>query len=213
MNTTVPPLRSNACRTWPSTFPARPMNGGPLPEAPPKLGGRWWYEPKYNGWRVTVHTPTASCFNRHGQPLSILDDFTSALERLRLSCPFEWLDCEGLERRHGIGRGTLMVLDTIDDAGKFYDERQRLLDDWETSQSGPERLAIGIKPEADSLYRVPYYCTELAQHAWYRMPQLNREWCAVFYEGLVAKRASSLYPRQLTDSKREFTDWVKHRFV
>ena len=32
----------------PGTYPARPINGGPLELAPPKPG-RWYYEPKYNG--------------------------------------------------------------------------------------------------------------------------------------------------------------------
>ena len=198
----------------PPTYPARPMNGGPLPSAPPKLGGRWWYEPKYNGWRVLVHTPSGTCFNRHGASLSIAEEFAAPLARLQASCPFEWLDCEGLERRHGIGRGTLLVLDTLDDAGKFYDERQNLLGDWgENTHDGPERLPINTKPEPDSLYRVPYYSALLVDHAWHRMPEINREWGCVFFEGVVAKRASGRYPKQLQDSTRHTPDWIKHRFV
>ncbi len=42
----------------PVTYPARPINGGPLELAPPNPG-RWCYEPKYNGWRALVHAPTA----------------------------------------------------------------------------------------------------------------------------------------------------------
>jgi ATP-dependent DNA ligase len=41
------------------SYPARPLNGGPLELAPPKPG-QWGYEPKYNGWRALVHAPTGS---------------------------------------------------------------------------------------------------------------------------------------------------------
>ena len=49
----------------PITYPARPINGGPLEKARPKHG-EWFYEPKYNGWRALVHVPTGTMFNRHG---------------------------------------------------------------------------------------------------------------------------------------------------
>jgi hypothetical protein len=45
----------------PITYPARPINGGPLPNARPKQGV-WYYEPKYNGWRALVHIPTGTMF-------------------------------------------------------------------------------------------------------------------------------------------------------
>src|SRR2546426_8927538 len=93
----------------PITYPVRPVNGGPLDKAPGKVG-QWLYEPKYNGWRAIVHTRTGRMFNRHGQALSIAEEFAKALKQL-LGSPFDWLDCEALERRHGIGRGTLIVLD------------------------------------------------------------------------------------------------------
>ncbi|MCX6928101.1 MAG: hypothetical protein NT154_33550, partial [Verrucomicrobia bacterium] len=47
----------------PPTYPARPLNGGPLELAPPKPGP-WSYEPKYNGWRALVHAPTGSMFQK-----------------------------------------------------------------------------------------------------------------------------------------------------
>ncbi len=42
--------------------------------------------------------------------------------------------------------------------------------------------------------------------------QLNRQWHCPFYEGLVAKRADSLYPVQLRSPTLEFPGWVKHRW-
>ncbi len=44
-------------------------------------------------------------WNRHGQPLTVASEFTSALEHL-CSLPFEWLDYEALDGRHDIGRET-----------------------------------------------------------------------------------------------------------
>src|SRR3954465_3488399 len=100
----------------PCTFPARPINGGSLELALPKPG-RWYYEPKYNGWRALVHAPTGAMFNRKCQPLSITGSFTAALKYLRAvplvtgGRSIEWLDCEVLDRRHALGRGTLLVFD------------------------------------------------------------------------------------------------------
>jgi hypothetical protein len=106
----------------PPSYPARPLNGGPLELAPPKPG-QWSYEPKYNGWRALVHAPTGSMFNRRGQPLSIAGEFGRALERLRAAVvrvngrAVEWFDCEALDRRHALGRGTLLVFDLPDGWG------------------------------------------------------------------------------------------------
>jgi hypothetical protein len=62
----------------PCTYPARPLNGGPLDRALSK-SGPWHYEPKYNGWRALVHAPTGTMFNRHGQRLSIEKEFGFAV--------------------------------------------------------------------------------------------------------------------------------------
>src|SRR2546426_389839 len=100
----------------PCTYPARPINGGPLELALPKPG-HWYYEPKYNGWRALVHAPTGTMFNRRGQPLNIAALFGSALKHLRTvrllidGGPVEWFDCEALCRRHRLGRATAFVLD------------------------------------------------------------------------------------------------------
>ena len=119
----------------PPTYPARPINGGPLEWAPPKPGA-WCYEPKYNGWRALVHAPTGAMFNRRGQPLSIAAEFGRALKRLRAAAlivdgrAVEWFDCEALDRRHGLGRGTLLVFDYIQApgvAGEPLGKRKELL--------------------------------------------------------------------------------------
>ena len=91
------------------TYPARPLNGGDLKYALPKIGA-WSYTPKYNGWRAMVHVPTSAMWNRHGERLTIAREFSIALAILKRT-PFEWLDCEALERRHDLGRGSLIVLD------------------------------------------------------------------------------------------------------
>jgi hypothetical protein len=98
----------------PPTYPARPIGGGKL-ELAPRKPGHWQAEPKYNGWRALVHCSSGTMWNRHGARLTIAREFESALEQLRLLAPLglEWADCEALERRHAIGRGTLVVLDWI----------------------------------------------------------------------------------------------------
>jgi len=66
------------------TYPARPIQGGRLELAPSKRGV-WSIEPKLNGWRTLVHTPTGTMWNRHGSLLTIADCFRPALAALAKS--------------------------------------------------------------------------------------------------------------------------------
>ena len=43
--------------------------------------------------------------------------------------------------------------------------------------------------------------------------QFNAHWDCLFYEGLVAKRATDPYPIQLRSPAEEFVGWVKHRWA
>ena len=190
----------------PPTFPLRPINGGRLELAPKKFG-TWLYQPKYNGWRATIHVPTGQCWNRHGQPLSIGAEFATALAEVR-RLPFEWLDCEGLERRHTIGRGTLIVLDCLDHPNAPLDHRMAVLEKYiehhPLGQIAPHRVFMpGHVFDSADAHRELY--AELAR--------LNTELRAEVYEGLVAKRADSLYPFQLGNAERTFHHWMKHRFI
>jgi|SRR5882672_7606291 len=198
----------------PCTYPARPINGGPLELALPKPG-RWYYEPKYNGWRALVHAPTWAMFNRRGQPLSIAGLFTGALKRLRMirlqseGVPVEWFDCEALCRRHRLGYATLMVFDYISLPRAPLWRRKELL-----SQAFPAH-DYAHPPLAQELYGV--YSLDPDQtdpHVLYgELRQLNARWHCVFYEGLVAKRTTDSYPIQLRSPEEEFVGWVKHRWA
>jgi len=68
--------------------------------------------------------------NRHGQRLTIEREFEAALGQLRslADSGLVWADCEALERRHQIGRGSLVVLDWIPESGSpTYEERREFL--------------------------------------------------------------------------------------
>ena len=195
----------------PPTFPARPINGGPLDKARPKSGS-WACEPKVNGWRALVHVPTSFMWNRRGERLSIKKQFEPALARLCSTLnaeAFEWADCEALERRHGIGRGSLIVLDAIPSrphAATPYSERRRWLE---------AVLATPIPPasfEPDSIYLVPSYPAEKTAELWEFLKECNCGARCDFYEGVVMKRTRAAYPAQLISADRETTDWVKHRW-
>ncbi len=71
------------------TYPARPIQGGRLELAPPKRGV-WFAEPKFNGWRALVHTPSGTMWNRHGKRLTIAHCFKDALDELRISATRDW---------------------------------------------------------------------------------------------------------------------------
>ncbi len=195
----------------PLTYPARPINGGPLEWAPPK-SGRWCYEPKYNGWRALVHAPTGTLFNRYGGLLSIASELAPALARLRQTSvvvqgkAIEWFDCEALARRHPLGRGTLLVFDYVG-AQPWQQRKQVLADafpehDYTQAPLAQEVYAVaahepGSKPP-EMLYR--------------ELQQLNARWRCLFYEGVIAKRALDAYPVQRRSARQAFAGWVKHRW-
>ncbi len=193
----------------PITFSARPINGGRLELAPAKRGD-WAAEPKLNGWRVLVHAPTVTAFTRRGEPLSIAAEFAPALERLRCISTrnprMEWIDCEGLERRHGIGRGALVVLDVVM-PGTYRDRHADL------QAAVGEPLPVDAQPGADSVTLVPSFPMAEAAALYARLRELNHLWRAPFYEGLVMKRADSSYPMQTRSATEEFAGWVKHRYL
>jgi ATP-dependent DNA ligase len=180
------------------TYPARPVNGGRLELAPVKRGV-WLSEGKWNGWRAVVHTPTGRMWNRHGKPLSIAREFDKALATLK--CGVEWLDVEALERRHNIGRGTLIVLDAIV-PGVPYEERKAL-----TLTYFPAAELNPVKIECDRVYVSPFVAWDPA------ILYESLKKYAGFFEGIVMKRSGSPYPFQLRSDEKETVDWVKHRFV
>ena len=111
------------------TYPARPINGGPHEKARTKHG-EWACEPKVNGWRALVHVASGEMWNRHGEKLSIASEFKPALSQLRATFDaqsFEWADCEALERRHDLGRGTLVVLDVVPKTRAPRNEQRRTM--------------------------------------------------------------------------------------
>lgn len=207
----------------PITFPARPINGGPLPKAPAKSNGPggspWFYEPKVNGWRAMVHVPTGTMFNRKNQRLSIEAEFAPALKLLQYQFRgYEWLDCEALERRHGIGRGSLIVLDIVL-PGKTYQERFEIIREGNSRDFTTCSVAAGgvnvTVPAANCIYHLPHWLDQngAALSAWHELQRANQTLGVPFYEGLVAKRADSLYPIQLRSPDFEFPFWTKHRWA
>jgi len=212
--------RSAAGVTLP-TYPARPVNGGPLEKAAPKFG-TWRAEPKINGWRGLLHVESGTIWNRHGERLSIEDSFVHVIKEVAelvteteastLDFPsIQFLDVECLDRRHSHGRGCLIVLDAII-PGSYTDRRSALQEVFELLDLN-ERLAepcvrlIRSFPDAANLYAELQERNALYDPAWRRSP-LN-----AFYEGIVCKRIDSLYPIQLRNPSTEFPRWMKHRFA
>ncbi len=200
------------------TYPARPVNGGHLDYAL-RTPDRKSYEPKYNGWRAIVHTPTGALWNRHGKRLSIARKFAPALEILKRS-NFEWLDGEGLARRHSLGRGSLIVLDCP--GAPFpgvpdYEARTDMLYAGIIGAGLGECLIQTLKPEDNKVYIPPVYGEEERDELWQQLQDMNnslrREGANAFYEGRVAKRKDSLYPIQLNNPDQTTPTWMKHRFI
>ncbi len=203
-------------------FPARPLNGGPLATAlqlgmlNPAIYGDRRAEPKFNGWRALVHVPTGEMWNRHGQRLTIEGEFRYALDSLRPlwnNDDIEWLDCEPLARRHGLMQGTLVVLDEVDFGMPYLARREKLaalLPRFERAD------LLDGKTQRPALL-TPSYPLASAEHLYNQLAEENRalglDGLNSFYEGIVLKDASSLYPCNKISSDRTFAGWTKHRFA
>ena len=207
----------------PITYPARPTRAGPV-------GGRVWkmlgeaekkvedlkylYSPKYNGWRVQLHVPTGHCYNRKNQRLSIEDEFDPAIkfiqERVKTLAGtldgFDWLDCEGLERRHGIGRGCLIILDCISMHDSVFEDRACAL------SVAFHTHDVFSKPQPNNVYVPCHFPREQAAVIDEDLFRLNKEWDTEFYEGMVGVQADSKYPLNLVNSEKSTAHWVKHRW-
>ncbi len=159
-------------------------------------------------------------WNRHGTLLTIAGCFRPALAKLRAlaECGLVWADCEALERRHNLGRGTLIVLDLVPVSGSpSYVERRTLLES--LLDSSP--LVSGIEPDpalvpvgAALLTPTNRVDTQEQAVAFYqRLRAANRALGCDFFEGVVMKRADAAYPVQLRCATEEFRGWMKHRFL
>ena len=199
------------------TYPARPIQGGRLELAPPKRG-LWYAEPKLNGWRALIHTSTGTMWNRHGALLTIADCFRPALGVLAKLAGrgLVWADCEALERRHNLGRGTLVVLDVIPETGApSYEQRRVMLEtllpkDAVLSGDASLQVPCGAVVLAPTI-RAESHADALAFYQ--RLRDANRALRCDFFEGVVMRRADAAYPVQLRSATEEFRGFVKHRFL
>jgi hypothetical protein len=196
------------------SYPARPLQGGKLDRAPKKTG-LWYAQPKYNGWRALVHCPSGTMWNRHGGRLSIAHEFDAVLRELQklAEAGLIWADCEALERRHNVGRRSLIVLDWIPDAeSPTYEDRREFLE----SLMPLERMSLGegTMPE-DSVLLTPSIADTNGQalQLYRSLEAINRSVLADVFEGVVMKRAVSAYPVQLRSPDEKCRFWQKHRFL
>ncbi len=194
------------------TYPARPVNGGPFDKALPKSGD-WYYEPKVNGWRALVHGPTRAMWNRKGEPLSVAKQFSKALDclyELSRDTYIEWWDCEAMERRHSLAHGCLFVLDWVPTSPThqpaWWDRKHCITLTMRIKEAIPELMTPGI-------YSLQTWTEgEVRETYWQKLQKINGILGCEFFEGVLAKRADSLYPIQLRSPDREFPFWMKHRW-
>jgi hypothetical protein len=157
-------------------------------------------------------------WNRHGALLTIADCFRPALAALAKLADrgLVWADCEALERRHNLGRGTLVVLDVVSvSSAPTYIQRRAMLEGLvprDAAFAGDTTRAIPV----NGIYLTPNLRLEdhsTALAFYHRLRAANRTLGCDFFEGVVMKRADSTYPLQLRSAKEEFRGWVKHRFL
>ena len=136
-------------------------------------------------------------WNRHGQRLTIEREFEAALDQLRplASRSLVWADCEALERRHQVGRGSLVVLDWIPESGSpTYEERRKFL----AGLVKTERLSTGewqSFPE-NALFLPPSVRDEgsAVSDFYAGLKAINRLLRCDFFEGVVMSRPEGRQP-------------------
>ncbi len=169
-------------------------------------------------WLARNHSHTGRDDVEYGTLLTIADCFRPALGALAklANRGLVWADCDALERRHNLGRGTLVVLDLVPESGTpSYEQRRAMLEaivptdavfSGDTSRAVPcGALVLTPTIRADS------HAGALAFYQ--RLRGANRVLGCDFFEGVVMKRADSPYPVQLRAATEEFRGWVKHRFL
>jgi ATP-dependent DNA ligase len=202
----------------PPTFPARPMNGGPLDRAREKPEPEaWFYEPKINGWRVLIDVKNKKMWTRYNRPSSVEHKYAAVLERIAAQFSGDevtWLDGEILgQRASSIGRGSLVIFDVAWPRWKDWSilhDRRRLLDVIFDNVS--EVWDIDRLPSQDTIYRLPRISGADALEYYERMQIANQRFGLELYEGVVAKNMHKEYPTQLRSATEETPWWVKHRW-
>jgi len=191
---------SYSCRVS-ITYPAKPA----FQDEPQTWGNAWTIQPKFNGWRALVHITddAPELWNRHGERLTIADNFTTALMELcRVFPTGTWLDCEALERRGSI-TGTLVVFDVVMDG--THSERMAWLANYMTP------LAWNILPASNSAVLCGTVPATEARKFFTTFAKINAKRGDDAFEGAVAKRKDSIYPVQLATPHRVCNDWQKFR--
>lgn len=200
----------------PITYPMRPASGGSDPMKAVLPGDDWIFEPKVNGWRTLVHTPTGTMFNRHGERLSIESEFRTVLSTLSGETPAEWLDCEAFERRHPLGKGSLVILDAVVPDLTFMERQQFIYDTYVANGIAQAWGFEQFEPPPDRLLHLAYSYykdgdPDLSE-GWRRLQECNKALGCDLFEGVVAKRNRSLYQIQLDSPDKTSTDWIKFRW-
>ena len=151
----------------------------------------------------------------------------------------EWLDCEVLSRRHPLGRGSLVLLDApfavpvawsnrqqvITEALGFVASGGGVLTSWAVEQFRPSENALlsfayNFQDEATQRAHTAILGNDATidpdlfpAAAWLRLQAVNKALGHEVFEGFVAKRMDSAYPRQLRSATLEFPYWIKHRWA
>jgi len=124
--------------------------------------------------------------------------------------------CEALERRHNLGRGTLVVLDVVPESGApSFEQRRAMLEsvlptDAVFSGDASHVLPCGAVVLTPTV-RVDSQSDALAFYQ--RLHEANRALRCDFFEGVMMKRADSIYPVQLRSATEECRWWCEHRFA
>lgn len=181
------------------------------------MPGNWRYRPKWNGKRILCHLPTLRTWNREleentsstaGKPAFI--KLKEIVESGDLWPPvLEWMDLEFIWGRHSVGKGMIIVLDYVSENETWTQRMVNLA----MAFSGSTPLDVYAEPQKDEVHISRFIGPDETLKHWVVMQELNKDFGATFFEGLVGYETESKYPIQLFSPKRETRHWMKYRFI
>lgn len=151
---------------------------------------------------------------RHGERLTIAGDFTDALTAAAQAFPpGTWLDCEALQHRGSI-RSTLVILDIVVPDLPWTGRKEVL------GASGVPILPWDYMPAKDCPFphgrlvitdEIPADYTLRAACGFFSL--VNTDMGETVFEGVVMKKADSVYPIKTRSPDNRFPYWNKHRCI
>ncbi len=171
--------------------------------------GSWYFEPSYNNsFDFFYHTGTGTVLSASHDKMTLPKNSEICFRGITLKLPEPvWLHCRGIPRPDPkvLESFAVGVVDILDFKENYITRRHFL-------ESRLEELGIKMPAQDKYYFLIPRVTEGIKLNLWCALQEVNLEQGAIIYDGIVAKKAESLYERQLDDFKHTNAFWHYHPF-